>query len=74
MKGGMDGETFTSCSAPRVVGVRIHMIPSAFRARLFALIAPPLLLGNALGVAIGCLFWVCWGVLLAFRTSQVNHV
>ena len=61
MKGGMDGETFTSCSAPRVVGVMIHMMPSAFRARLFALIASLLLLGNALGVAIGCLFWAVLG-------------
>jgi hypothetical protein len=40
MKGGMDGETFTSCSAPRVGGVKIHMIPSAL-GRVFRLDSAP---------------------------------
>jgi hypothetical protein len=52
----------------------IHMMPSAFRALLFALIASLAVAGQCLGVAIGCLFWVCWGVLLAFRASPVNDV
>jgi hypothetical protein len=71
MKGGVDGETLYFLLGAADRGCHDPHDSQPFKARLFALIAPPAVGGNALGVAIAGL---CWGALLDFRTSPVSHV